>query len=318
MEILWTVLAILAAAAVLTLLIAYICYRMAFYAPRKKKKNSEEFSLPPGDDYAPYRDQMIAWMKETRALPHEKMQIRSFDGLTLCGKYYEYTPGAVIELMMPGYRGEAERDLCGGVQRCFAIGRSALIVDQRACGNSEGNVITFGVNEYKDCLAWVDHMIGHFGSDVKIILTGISMGAATVLITSGQDLPKNVIGVIADCGFTSARDIIKKVIRDMKLPADLAYPFVKLGARIFGHFDLEEVTPMDAVKHCRIPVFFAHGEADDYVPCEMTRRNYECCKAPKKLLTVPKAAHGVSYIVAPDDYIRVLQETMSYDQGAKL
>lgn len=307
MDFLYTLLYIPTAAAVLVLLIAYICYRMAFYAPRKQKADPEEFHLPIGDDYAPYREQMIAWIKETRALPHEDLSIRSFDGLTLCGNYYEYAPGAVIELMMPGYRGEAERDLCGGVQRCFSIGRSALIVDQRACGNSEGNVITFGVREYRDCLAWVDHMISHFGKDVKIILTGISMGAATVLIAGGQKLPENVIGIIADCGYTSAKDIIKKVIRDMKLPADIAYPFVRMGAKLYGHFDPEEVSPVESVKNCRIPVFFAHGEADGFVPCDMSRRNYESCGSSKVLLTVPGAAHGVSYIVDPDRYIEALK-----------
>ena len=310
MDIFCIALGIPAAAAVLVLLIAYICSRMAFYAPRKPKADPAEFRLPIGDDYAPYREQMIAWIKETRAIPHEDLSIRSFDGLKLCGKYYEYAPGAVIELMMPGYRGEAERDLCGGVQRCFSIGRSALIVDQRACGNSEGNVITFGIRESKDCLTWVDHMIGHFGKDVKIILTGISMGAATVLIAGGQKLPENVIGIIADCGYTSAKDIIKKVIRDMKLPADIAYPFVRLGAKLYGHFDPEETSPIESVKNCRIPVFFAHGEADGYVPCDMSRRNFEACAAPKVLLTVSGAAHGVSYIVDPDGYIEALKRTM--------
>ena len=81
--------------------------------------------------------------------------------------------------MFHGYRGSSERDLCGGVQRCFKLGRSALLVDQRAHGRSDGHIISFGVNERKDCLAWVDFMVKHFGPDVKIILTGISMGAST-------------------------------------------------------------------------------------------------------------------------------------------
>lgn len=283
-------------------LIAYVCFRMAFYAPRKNDIPTEEYPIPPGKIYEPYRDKMVGWMKEVRALPCEEMTITSFDGLTLRGKYYEYAPGAIVELMFHGYRGSAERDLCGGVQRCFALGHSALIVDQRCSGKSGGDVITFGINESRDCLDWMRFAINRFGPDVKIILTGISMGAATVLIAAGEELPENVIGVLADCGYTSAKDIIKKVIHQMKLPAELAYPFVKLGAKLFGHFDLEEVSPIEAMKQCKVPVIFFHGEDDDYVPCQMSRRNYVACIARKKLMTVPGAGHGLSYLFAPEEY----------------
>ena len=308
MSILWTVLGIIAILAVLFFLVVYFCFYVAFYVPKRKATSEEDFSIPHGKIYEPHRDTMVAWMKETRALPHEEVTIRSFDGLTLHGKYYEYAPGAPIELMLHGYRGTAERDLCGGIQRCFALGRSALIVDQRTSGQSEGRVISFGINESRDCLAWVDFMVEHFGADVKIILTGISMGAATVMITAGMDLPENVIGVLADCGYTSAKEIIKKVIRQLHLPADLLYPFVKLGAKLFGHFDLEELSQIEAMKKCRVPVIFVHGESDDFVPCDMSRANYEACVSPKKLLTVPGAGHGLGYLIDHDGYLNALTE----------
>lgn len=296
------------------LLISYICYRMAFYVRDKDKKSAEEFPIPDGKIYEPWRDKMVGWMKETRGLPHECFSVTSFDGLTLCAKYYEHTPGAPIELMFHGYRGYAERDLCGGVQRCFALGHNAFIVDQRASGDSQGNVISFGINESKDCHAWLEFIISHFGPDVKIILTGISMGASTVLNAAGSPLPKNVIGVLADCGFTAPSSIIKKVIRDMKLPENLAYPFVKLGAKLFGRFDLEEITSVEAVRHCSVPVIFFHGEEDAYVPCEMSRRNYEACVCRKKLVTIPGAGHGLCYPVAPEHY---LQEMREFFYGSK-
>lgn len=289
-------------------LIAYVCFRMVFYAPRGNDAPTEEYPIPPGKIYEPHRDKMVGWMKEVRALPCEEMSITSFDGLPLHGKYYEYAPGAIVEIMFHGYRGNAERDLCGGVQRCFKLGHSALIVDQRCSGKSGGDVITFGINESRDCLDWMRFAIDRFGPEVKIILTGISMGASTVMIAAGEDLPQNVIGVLADCGYTSAKDIIKKVITQMKLPANLAYPFVKLGAKIFGHFDLEAVSPIEAMKRCRVPVIFFHGENDDYVPCYMSRRNYAACAARKKILTVPGAGHGLSYLFAPQEYRAALKE----------
>jgi len=296
----------LLAAAVL--LIAYICFRMAFYADRSAPIDPNEFPIPDGEIYQPFRDTMITWMKEVRAMPHEDISIRSFDGLTLRGRFYEYAPGAPIELMFHGYRGRADRDLCGGVQRCFALGRSALIVDQRCCGESEGNVITFGVYEHRDCLSWLDYAIQRFGKDQKIILCGISMGAATVTMAAGHPLPENVIGVLADCGFTSAKAIIKKVIRDMKLPPAIAYPFVKLGARLYGHFALEAVPSIEALKNCTVPVIFFHGEDDDFVPCDMSREMYAICPTKKKLVTIPGAGHGLSYLVDPDRYLDALAE----------
>ena len=220
-----TVLLILLLAAALVVLIAWGCYRKAFYAYNDKHPLSEEECIPPGQVYEPFRDVMLGWVREVRKLPYEPVSIRSFDGLTLTGKYYEYAPGAPMELMFHGYRGSAERDLCGGVQRCFRLGRNVLLVDQRTSGQSDGHVISFGINEHRDCLAWVDFCVEKFGPDVTIILTGISMGAATVLMAAGKPLPHQVKGVLADCGYTTARAMIEKTIREMHLPVQLAYPF---------------------------------------------------------------------------------------------
>lgn len=302
MDLLGILLLICLCAGGLVLAISYICFFMAFFVPKHMPPADDDYSIPKGKIYEPYRDEMVAWMKEVRAMPHEDMTVTSFDGLKLFGRFYEYAPGAPIELMFHGYRGLADRDLCGGVQRCFKLGHSALIVDQRACGRSEGQIITFGVNEKKDCFSWLAFMQQRFGPDVKILLTGISMGASTVLMAAGEELPANVVGVLADCGYSSAKEIIKKVIRQMHLPDGLLYPFVKLGARLYGNFDLEETPPVEAVKKCKIPVIFFHGDTDDFVPCEMSKRNYEACASRKKLVTVPGAGHGLSLLLDRDGY----------------
>lgn len=288
------------------LLIAYICFRMAFFAVRKEKTDPEYIDLPAGKAYEPYHEAMTRWTKELRALPKEHVTVRSFDGLTLHGDFYEYAPGAPMEIMFHGYRGTAERDLSGGVHRAFSLGRSVLLVDQRCSGQSEGNVITFGIREHRDCLVWADFAAKRF-PDRKIILTGISMGASTVLLTADKDLPANVIGILADCGFNSAKDIIQKVIGQMKLPR-ISYVFVKLGAKLFGHFDPDETSPEEAVKHAKVPVIFYHGEGDDFVPCEMSRVLYEACSSRKKLVTVPGAGHGLSFPAAPERYLETLRD----------
>lgn len=296
------------------LAISYLCFRIGFYVPPRVPPDEDFIDLPQGEIYEVFWDSMKQWAQETKSMPHEDVSITSFDGLTLTGKYYEFAPSAPIELMFHGYRGNAQRDLSGGVQRCLQLGRSALIVDQRCSGRSEGTVITFGVKEHKDCLAWIDFMLQKFGPDVKIILTGISMGASTVLIAGGTRLPENIIGILADCGFSSAKDIIRTVIQNqMGLPPKLSYPFVKLGAKLFGHFDLEEVDALTAVRKCTVPVIFFHGETDDYVPWEMSKRNYDACVSRKKLVLVPGAGHGLSYPVDPELYLRSLREFFGPD-----
>ena len=305
------IIAIVLSLAVLFFLLTYICFRIVFYVPSNKKENAEEYPLPTGKIYEPYYPDMIRWIKEARGFYCEDFTIQSFDGLKRHGKYYEYQPGAPIEIMFHGYRGSAERDLSGGIQRCRTLGRNTLLIDQRTNCGSEGNVISFGINEHRDCLAWVDFTVKHFGPDVKIILTGISMGATTVLMAAGKPLPPQVIGVLADCGFSSAKEIIKKCVRQLHLPADALYPFIRSSAKIFGHFDPEEYSAMEAMKTCQVPVFFLHGEDDDFVPCDMTRALYEACPTRKQLLTVPGAGHGLGYLVDTEGYLRAVSEFFS-------
>lgn len=304
----WIILAVLLVLGGAFFAILYYCFRQAFYVPDRDPEKIDMGSYPDGDIYIPFREKMAHWVKETKALPQEEYSITSFDGLTLYGKYYEYEKGAPTELMFHGYRGSALRDLAGGVSRCFKIKHSAFIVDQRCSEKSGGNVISFGINEHRDCLRWVDFLVQHFGPDVKIILTGISMGAATVLMAAGKPLPQNVIGVIADCGYNSPKDIIKKEVKSMGLPVGLGYWFVKTAARIMGKFDLEEYSPEEAVKSCSVPVIFFHGDTDDYVPCQMSRINYEACASKKHLVMIEGAGHGLAYPVAPEKYVKELKD----------
>lgn len=303
MIVLWSLLALI----VLVLVVAFICFYVAFFVPKHGPVAMDDYTIPKGEIYEPFREQMVQWMKEVRALPHEDFYITSFDGLKLHGKYYEYAPGAPIELMFHGYRGNSDRDLCGGVQRCFSLGRSCLLVDQRASSASDGHVITFGIKEHRDCLHWIDFMVDHFGKDVKIILTGISMGASTVLMAAGYPLPAQVKGVLADCGFSSAKAIICKVIRQLNLPPKLTYPFVWLGGRIFGGFDLESFSAVKAVRHASVPVIFFHGEEDVFAPAQMSEENFDACTSRKLLVTIPGAGHGLCYPVDPEGYLKALQ-----------
>ncbi len=283
------------------------CFLFVFYSAPKKELADGDYDFPSGKIYEPYYDEMKRWIDQVRALGGEEVSTTSFDGLTLCGKYYEFSPDAPLEILFHGYRGSALRDLCGAVERCFAIGRSALIVDQRGSGKSGGRVITFGVKERFDCLSWINYANERFGKNKKIILTGISMGASTVMMAAGEKLPENVVCILADCGYSSAEAIIKKVMRQLHMPVRIFYPVVKLGAKIFGRFDLEEMPPIETVKKCNVPMIFIHGEDDDFVPCQMSRELFEACASRKSIMTVPGAGHGLAFPADKEGYLDALR-----------
>ena len=309
MEWLWWCLGAVGVITGIVLLTAFICFVRVFYFPSRKVLGEDEYEIPDGDIYEVFRDDMVNWVKKARKMPHEDIEIESFDGLKLRGRYYEYEAGAPMEILFHGYEGNAERDLSGGIERCFALGRNALIVDHRASGRSDGHISTFGINERKDCKKWVEYAVERFGKDVKIGITGISMGASTVIMATEEELPDNVKFVLADCGYSSAKAIIMKVIDEMKLPAKLVYPFVKLGARIFGRFDLEETSPIESVKKCKIPIIFVHGDNDAFVPFEMSVEMYDACPLEKKrLIRIPNAGHGLAYPVAREKYVDELKK----------
>ena len=309
MVLLWIGLGLVGFLALAVLITAYVCYRMMYKAPKRDNPGPGEYRFPEGEVYTPFREDMTRWTDMIRAYPYREYAITSHDGLTLRAKLFEYKPGAPIELMFHGYKGTAERDLNGGVERCFRLGHSALLIDHRGAGYSDGEIITFGILERRDCLLWVDFAVREFGEDARLILTGISMGAATVMMAAGQPLPPQIQYVLADCGYTSPREIISKVMRDMKLPPALLYPCATLGARLFGHFDLNEDSPLEAMARCEVPVVFAHGDADGFVPYDMSVRLHEVCTGRhKKLVTVQNADHGLAFPVGQEEYVEALRQ----------
>lgn len=284
-------------------LCSVICFFKTFYSPTRKEPKTEEDRLPPGKVYVPYHPRMREWLAQMDATPYEAFTVTSFDGLTLRGRYYEFSPDSPVEILFHGYRGWGERDMCGAIQRCFAVGHSALLVDQRAGGRSDGHVITFGVKEHRDVPVWIQAVTDRFGKDRPIILTGISMGATTVMMAAGNPLPDNVVGVLADCGFSTGEEIIKAVMKQKRIPVFPLYYALKLGTRMCGGFRLEDADCPKALANATVPILFFHGDADDFVPCEMSHVNYAACAAPKRLVITPGAGHGLCYPADEEGYI---------------
>ncbi len=253
--------------------------------------------------YRDCREEILAGLADMEKQPHETVTVRSYDGLKLVGEYYPHPNARGTILMFHGWHGSPQSDFGCAMKAYYSKGLSLLLVHQRTQGASEGKYITFGIRESRDVHTWVRWHRDSFGKEAPIFLTGISMGATTVLMSAGTPYEANVRGIIADCGFTSPWQIIASVVRGRGLPVFPFVPLMGLWARLFAGFGFREYSTPEAVKNLKLPVFFAHGEADTFVPCHMTKEVYEACGSEDKtLLLVPNAGHGAAYIVDHENY----------------
>ncbi len=297
---------VIPAALILAALAAvYIVYRVAFYAPLPHREDI--YDIPKEEQYQDQRELMVSLIREMDAIPYEEVNIISYDGTPLFARYYHVADGAPLQIQMHGWRGSAIRDFCGGNKLAREAGLNTLVTDQRAHGRSGGTVITFGLRERYDCLAWARWAAERFPG-VPITLAGVSMGSSTVLMAAGLELPETVRGVIADCPFSSPAEIVKKVCRDWHVTPAVGYPLAALGARLFGRFDLGGTDVLCQIRKAKVPVLLLHGEDDRFVPCQMSRDIYDACPTEKRLVTFPGAGHGLSYIVDPEKYADAVRQ----------
>lgn len=296
----------IAFAVLIIAMFSYYTFRICFYA--KADRNEDPYQQMRGRQYEVVKDSILACTRKMDDTPCQWVHTRSNDGLTLYGRYYHLQDGAPLQIMFHGYRSMALRDCAGGHALGRKLGFNVLAVDQRAHARSGGRVITFGIRERYDCLRWVEYAVKRFGEDVPIVLSGLSMGAATVLMASNLELPKNVVAIMADCPYSDPSDIIRKVCVDEHFPDKLVYPFIYLGAKIFGGFDIKEANSTGSVAQTEIPILLIHGEDDRFVPCEMSRIIYSACASPAQLHTFPNAGHGLSYMIDPQRYERITVE----------
>lgn len=247
----------------------------------------------------------------------EHVTIKSRDDLTLHADLYSADGEAdTLVVCCHGYTSTGW-DSCAAIGAFFVKeGYDALIVDLRAHGKSEGDYVGFGILDRHDCLGWINYVNERFGGKKNILLYGVSMGAATVLMTTGLELPENVKGVIADCGFTSPYDVFAHIMkRDYHMSE---FPVMNINDRMCkknAGYGFREYSTLDAMKTNKVPVLFVHGAKDTFVPTEMSHRNYEACVAPKDILIVETASHAASYYEATEAYESKMREFISQKVG---
>lgn len=299
-----TLLIVLLIVIVLALLGSWYAYNIAFYSPERRRVTSD--APLQGEQYAAVSDNIFRVSGIMQRYPFEEVTIESFDGTRLYGRYYHLKDGAPVKLLFHGYRSHPYRDCSGGHALSRKMGFNSLVVDQRAHGKSGSNTICFGNKERKDCLCWVQYLNQRFGDDTPIILSGLSMGAATVLMSASLQLPKNVSCIIADSPYSAPSAIIEKVCKDEHYPVALCRPFLHLGALLYGGFCLNGCTANESIRSAKVPVLLIHGEADHFVPCDMSLEIAANCASRVEVATFPDAGHGLSYMTDPVRYEMVV------------
>ena len=258
-----------------------------------------EISRTPYGQFYPHVKAAYEWLAKYEA---QDLHMNSFDGTKLHATWVPHENARGTVLLVHGYHSCIYTDFGLALEPYYNMGMNILLPDQRCHGKSGGRFTTFGVKESRDMLEWINYHNQQFGSQ-SMLLSGLSMGAATVMFLADEDLPENVKYCVADCGFTSPKQIISKVFRDVvHIPAGSVIWAADLFARVFAGFSLEEKNSLRTLQENKLPFFFVHGLADDFVPCEMTKRSFEACAGEKHLLLVEGAGHGVSYIHAKKKY----------------
>ncbi len=237
----------------------------------------------------------------------ETVSIKSYDGTELIGHFYPVENSERVIIAMHGWRSSWIQDF-GAIASFWKESRcSVLFCEQRGQGLSGGDYMGFGLMERFDCKEWIRWVKDEKKWNGPIYLAGISMGAATVLMASSLDLPENVRGIMADCAFTSPHAIWKHVVENNLrisynvhgiIANDLCRRKIQMGPKDFS--------TVDAVRESKTPTLFIHGSDDHFVPVEMTYENYKSCAAPKRLLIVPGADHGMSYFINKEEYEKAM------------
>lgn len=270
-----------------------------------KRERTQKMAGTDWDAYIPGIRASKQWLEDK---PREDVYITSDDGLKLHGTFFSCPGSRRAVVCFHGYTSEGLNDYSSIARFYLEKGFNLMVVDERAHGKSEGTYIGFGCLDRLDARLWMEYVANRLGEDCRILLHGISMGGATVLMSTGLKLPKQVRGAVADCAFTSAWEVFSSVLKTMyHMPAFPVMQIADRMARREAGYGLDECNAREEVKKARIPILFIHGDADTFVPCSMVYELYEACGSEKDLLIIKGAAHAEAYY----------KDTSSYEQAVE-
>ena len=246
------------------------------------------------------------WITWTREQPFEPVEMTSFDGLTLKGYYLPAKePTNKIVVFAHGYLGNAFDMGLFGEYYNENLGYNVFTPDLRGHGQSEGDYYGFGWHDRRDLIDWMNQLIEKNGPDTEIVMHGLSMGAATVLMASGEELPSNVKAIIADSPYTSVYDLFAYQMKRMfHLPDKPVLPTTSMVTQLKADYSLTEASALEQIKKTDVPILYISGESDTFVPTEMTKELYENTKSESEIVTYSGANHGESIVLYREDYLK--------------
>ncbi len=288
-----------------------ISYFYALSVPRKSFVSETKTNLMPERVSGKAKELYESALEWYQNSAREDVYVTSFDGLKLHGNWIpaEEDKGLTV-IMVHGYRSIGFRDFGPMLPFYHGLGANILMVDDRGHGESEGDYVGYGWHDHYDVEKWISYVIHREGEDAKIFLHGVSMGAATVMMVSGEELPEQVKGIIEDCGYTNIKDQMKWCVNTLyHMPAEPFVTAVSKVTRVKNHYGLEECDSVAALRKAKLPYLFIHGSNDTFVPTKMVYENYDACASPdKKLVLVEGAEHAESYVTNAELYEKEVTE----------
>lgn len=218
-------------------------------------------------------------------------------------------PTTKTAVIVHGYTDNAVRMLMIGYLYNKSLGYNVLLPDLQFHGLSQGDAIQMGWKDRLDVQQWIDLVIHKYGDDTQLAVHGISMGAATTMMLSGERQPTQVKCFVEDCGYTSVWDEFSQEINtEFGLPP---FPLLHVASALsklkFG-WSFTQASALKAVSRCKLPMLFIHGDADTFVPTWMVYPLYEAKPEPKELWVVPGVIHAQSYLKEPKAYTQHVED----------
>ena len=248
------------------------------------------------------------WRDWVRAQDFEEWELESYDGITLQGYFLpakEPTNKTVV--FAHGYLGRGSDMGLFGQYYVDELGYNMFTADMRGHGDSEGDYIGFGWHDRLDLIDWVERVIDEVGDDTEVVLHGVSMGAATVLMASGEELPDNVKAIVADSPYSNVYDLFAyQLDRMFKLPEFPILPTTGLVTNIKAGYNIKEASALEQVKKAEVPILYIHGGSDTFVPTSMTKELLQNTNSEAELMIVEGASHGESIVLERDKYLNTL------------
>lgn len=287
---------------ILLLVVVYFAIVIHLYKKTftNTKVERQGIAINENSPYYAFKEHIVKYKQMFLDFKKEEVSVISNDNLTLKGYFVENKIKDKVVIIFHGFKSKASGDFALSYDY-YQLGYSLLIVDQRAHGTSEGKYIGMGILERYDALKWIDFVLDKYGENTSILLSGTSMGAATVMMASELIKTPQVKGIVADCGFSSCFEEIRHCLK--KVPYFPVMPTINLCSKIFAKYDMKKVTAEKSLANSNIPILLVHGEKDDFVPSYNSKRCYEASKSEiKECLLIKDAFHAASYVLATDEY----------------